>query len=636
MPKLPNVLDYGAQVSLRSNRVDLPGNADLIKGEAVANAAGVVVDLITEKAQRDNRMEYALAKDELTRADIAEREALKDRNDWDAFDADYTAGYQERSDKIIAERSLTDTDRTLLQADSNLIRERGRVVAGDLSRTMRLDQRRAEVGQALIDGIEEVGLSPPEQQNVIMQNKLDMVRGAIDEGAYTEVEGTALLQKFVAAASTASLESMENEIALAEIDLSLAHRNARGAITQDEIFNDEGSGSIADFLPRHELIAMKKKLEDAIEIDDYQALGFDTSDEAWRLFDDPNEIKEREAYIRKTLKDHPKARAEALLRSGQRGERHRVADGLERQDTFHELTNAIRATDGMAPLDPTMLASLHYTEQKHLLDLQKQVAEKREWADSTAWDSREKWDTLSDAEKAEVDFNGTYEHELNDEAKTVVNIPWKSTVAADRGAFMSADRNRAKAAVAAGANARGESGMTALQILDNVLPNTPLFDHKPGNTKADSADRQRWGQIADAYNSAVIAEGDTGKLTAERKRAILTEVLVQHVFLDETGRDPNIPAIAVLPGEREDMYLPIGDPQTIGGRQIHAPSTMVSIPPDLGGGNMAPKTWIVNQYSMWNVDNAEPDEDELNHIWAILVTEDFYAAQARIIELATK
>lgn len=587
-------------------------------------------------------MEYALAKDELIKADIAEREMLKDRNDWDAFDQDYTSGYQGRANEILAKRKLTDTDRALLQADSDLIRERGRVVAGDLSRVMRLDQRRAEVGQALIDGIEEVNLSPPEQQNVIMQNKLDMVRGAIDEGAYTEQEGTEILQKFVAAASTASLSSMDAEIALAEIELSLAHRTARGPISQEEIFNGEGSNSIADFLPKHELVAMKEKLEDEIEIDEYQRIGLEASDEAWDLFDDPSEIKEREAYIREKLKDQPKARVEAQLRSSQRGERNRVADGLERQDTVTDLTNTIYETGGTAQLDPNRLASLHRTEQEHLRRLQKQVAEDREWAISTDWDAREAWDAMSDAEKAETNFNtdpndpdkGTWVGLDADGEK--INFPWRTTVAADRAEFMSADRGRAQAAVAAGANTRGEGGMTALQILDNVLPNTELFDHKPGNTKADADNRQRWGMIADAYNNAVIAEGDVAKLTAERKREILTEVLVQHVYLDETGRDPHIPAIAVLPGEREDMYLPINKPQLIGGKEIWPSSTIVRIHPDLGGGSMAPKTWITNQYSMWNTDNKAPDEDELAHVWAIMVTEGQFAAQARIMELATK
>ena len=633
MPKLPSVLDYGARPSLRSNRIDLPGNADIIKGEAVANAAGVVVNLLTEKAQRDNRMEYALAKDELTRADIAEREALKDRGDFEKFDEDYTTGYQARSTEIIATRKLTNTDRALLTAESDLIRERGRVVAGDLSRVMRLDQRRGEVGLALENGIEEISLSPPEQRNVIMENKLDMIRGAIDEGAYTEQEGTALLQKFVAAASTASLDSMENEDALAEINLSLAHRNAEGPITQDEIFAEQGSGSIADFLPKHELMAMKEKLEAAIEIDDYQRIGFETSDESWELYRDPNQIKEREAYIRKTLKDNPKARAEALLRSGQRGERHRVDAGLERQDTMQELTNAIRATGGVAPLDPTKLASLHPTEQAHTLALQKQVAEDREWALSTAWESREKWDSMSDAEKVATDFDGSYQSTAGDGTK--INIPWKSTVAADRAEYMSADRAQAKARQSAGTSNFG--GLTQSQMLDAVLPTTELFDRKPGNTKGDASDRQRWGVIADRFNNALTAAGQGGEdITGPRMREILTEVLAQHVFIDETGRDPFLPAVAVLPGERDDIYLPIATPQMIGGREIHAPSTLVDIPKSLGGGRMAPKTWINNQYEMWNTNNSSPDEDEMNHVWAILVTEGFHPAQARIIELATK
>ena len=265
MPKLPDVLDYGARPSLRSNRVDQvrPGGVEV--AESVAQAASTFAQMYGEKKTKDSRLQYALAKNEIMGLDLAQREGLKERTDWDAFDEDYSTGFNTGRDEIMARYNrLSGSDRALLQSESDLIREKGRVAAGNLARGMEIDQGRADIILGLDVALEAIQIEDPENQNALMLQALETVMAATEgETAwFTEQEAETMVQTFVGKAAVNSLDKMDNEDMIAEIELSLAHRDARGPITREDIANDKGSGSIADFLHASVLKDMLEKAKE--------------------------------------------------------------------------------------------------------------------------------------------------------------------------------------------------------------------------------------------------------------------------------------------------------------------------------------------------------------------------------------
>lgn len=633
MAKFPNVLDYGNRPSLRSNRIDMPGSENEILGDALANAAGVVVDLVTQKTERDNRLEFALAKNELIKADIEEREKLKDREDHEAFDPDYTEAYTGRSDTILAEHKLTGSDRALLSAESDLIRERGRVYAGDLARGVYHGLVRSDIAQAHVDSLKNLGMAPPEEQNEIIDNFLEMVQGAMEIGAIADDDGVNAMQAFVTAGSTQALEDMDADVRLAELELSRAYQKKNGAVDRDSILAGGGSGSIADFLPLHELNKMIKATEDELEVDLMQDVANAANDAAWEAFKDPAQWKERELFIRDFEGMTAKARKEANILNEQERNKYISNDAYNRQQTRQTLANALYASDGTAQLDPGMLTSLLPAERASVEALQRLLRENKEFADQTKWYAYEYWDNMSLEDKA--NWNSNDEFEITDAEGNKQSIQWRTEIHADRARQMSAESTAAR-------NARGSGGvedgsLTDTQLLhDTLIATTTLFPDGKPTAASNTDDQQRWAQISLKFHDELLREGRDGKVTHKRRQEILTEVLAKHVLLDEFGRDPVVPGVSVLPEQLEDRYLPITEPYDFNGVMVHPNVNKLRIPDDLGGGEVVPVPWIINMYKSSHPNSLEPNEDTIKHIWAIIASEDFYAAAARIAEMAEK
>lgn len=226
--------------------------------EEFATAARTFAQLAGEKKAKDDRLNYSLAKNELLQADIASRESLNDREDFDKFDADYTNGYQQRAEQVFGKYALSPSDRALLGAESDMIRTRGRVYAGDLSRQKRLDWQRGELESNLDASAEQVMVAPPDLQADLLNTQLESITAAIEQGVLGDADGKAMARTYTKAVATGALEKMDPEDRIKELELSLAHRDARGAISPEELAKGGGTGSIADYL--HADVA-KKMLE---------------------------------------------------------------------------------------------------------------------------------------------------------------------------------------------------------------------------------------------------------------------------------------------------------------------------------------------------------------------------------------
>jgi hypothetical protein len=139
-----------------------------------------------------------------------------------------------------------------------MIRTRGRVYAGDLSRQKRLDWQRGELESNLDASAEQVMVAPPDLQADLLNTQLESITAAIEQGVLGDADGKAMARTYTKAVATGALEKMDPEDRIKELELSLAHRDARGAISPEELAKGGGTGSIADYL--HADVA-KKMLE---------------------------------------------------------------------------------------------------------------------------------------------------------------------------------------------------------------------------------------------------------------------------------------------------------------------------------------------------------------------------------------
>ena len=568
MPRLPTVETYGARPSLRSTRVDLPGNADVIMGDALANAANTFAQMAVEKKQKDDRLQYALAKDDLLEADMASREELKDRTDYDEFDNSYSTNFNTRRDEILGKYKLTSSDRALLASESDLIRERGRVKIGDTARTMRIDDERAQLQSNVDRALEEIMLEDsPDLANQRLLSVLEQVDASVERGNHTEVEGEKIRQNVVQAAAVGSLDTMGAKERLEELELSMAHRRARGPITAEDIAAGKGSGSIADFLHADmvtEMIEQSKK-QNAMEDEIGQA--YEIVDAARAIYQ--TDSKGLMSEIRKLSQGKPakvRQRAEAMGR--QVAEERRIAKNEERDTILNRFGEILRETDEtgnfvhtleslpaeeMAKLTPGQVTQIE--RYFKLLRNGRQFGAYTNWHDEQVEDgtivkpSYSTWTRMTDAEKAAVDLSHPMWHTNLEQAV------WKQM----------ADEQES---IRDGKGPAANKVQTNDQILMDVMVGEVGF---PRTGRSDAEDMQYQmmrSRVADEIARVQEAEFGGAEAPFERRKEIVRQVVSEQVWKRDAGMfgwlhrmdaslDEAVPVATVHPDEYDEYFVPI-------------------------------------------------------------------------------
>ena len=70
MATIPQAIDYGARPSLRTSRVDVPGQGELAVADAVERAASTFTQVMVERKEKQDRFNYSMAKQEFLTADL--------------------------------------------------------------------------------------------------------------------------------------------------------------------------------------------------------------------------------------------------------------------------------------------------------------------------------------------------------------------------------------------------------------------------------------------------------------------------------------------------------------------------------------------------------------------------------------
>jgi hypothetical protein len=657
MPRLPDVTDFGARPSLRTDRIDPVYPEGVEVAEAISNAALAFAEAYGQQQQKDSRIKYALAKNEIMAMDLQVRQGLAERQDFENFDEAYTQDFVSGANEILGRHGnrFTKEDAALFQSEINLMRERGRATVAEFAKGLEVDLGRADTVTALEQFTEFAHMTSGEERNDYIEQGLETVKAAEEEGWYTEEEADALTHTFATTLATDSLGNMDAEDRLAEVQLAILWREKHGKpLSKEDAAAGLGSGSIGDFLSLSALRKIEKATEDEIDIEGYMAAGQDASDSAWDLYDGIDQVRQREAHVREMTKGDPRARTEGMLRVRQRQNSEEGAERLEQNSQYQDLYNGQIESDGAAQLDPGVLSKLPPSLQEDLRGIQKQELEGAGWAASTSWEAREAWEGLTDGQKARTIFHtdppeyqekllqemGFTEEEIAAAGLWTDNYgnqhAWRATTAADRASYMLADRAQALARVRAGGSKDHTGSLSQEQLLERALVTSPYFEVKP-TVASEPEVREAWMRISDEYNSQLVELHDQGVTIDDTKRKeVLANIMIKEVSIRRKLGDDDVLYAGMLPEDYAEGYIEHD-------REIRivpgeAPTTLdtalMQIPERYGGvagEKQYVRDWIKKRIASSNNEPVdEIDIDEIEEVWFYLLTQGWDAAEARI------
>lgn len=616
MATIPQVIDYGSRPSLRSSRVDVPGQGELAVADAIARAASTFGQVMVERKEKQDRFNYSMAKQEFLTADLAQREALKDDRDYESFDEKYRTGLGADRDRITEKYQLTPHDRAIFDAEADLIRERGAAGVGEFRRKIEIDDKLAKLDSSLAMAREKIMLADPMTRNDILLTTLDSITALEDELLLTDEQAEAKRQEFVQDVALASLTAMDPIEREKVLEASLAHRKAGGALSAEDIRADKGTGSIADFLHTDTAAKLLKATKKENEFDNTQRDAYAASDSAWEQFPELEQNAEREKRIVELTKDNPDARKDGLAANRLRQNAAIQTEALEHQAIMDDLEAMIDAGETFSGLPTGPRSKLTEGELKRLREYSQTSAENRGFADDNDWDAMQTWAAMTPSERANADLDGFMPTDPTKPGQD--QTKWKMVLTRKRMEFMQQQQTADQRGIAAGGS---EPGLTQTQMLENYLISTPFFDAKPtaGSSKEE---KDRWSRVFTAYDQAVINEGIEGKLTPTRRREIMAEVMRFEVFVAEDWAvDKKFPLAAISDEQVKRSYIPLDEP--LGPNKQTAYTTMITIPATATGPGFTGSAyqWLLTTGKSLDRNNEFPDEELLEQAYFYLVTD---------------
>lgn len=557
MPTIPKVTDYGARPSLRSSRVDIPGAGDTGTGEALAKAADAFATIYGQQKTKDDRLNYSLAKNELLTADITEREKLREDEDYATYDERYSTGYNVARDEIYGRYpDISPADAKLLDSESDLIRERGRVQIGERARVVKIDNERGTIEENLVIAREQVQNESRAVANEVMLAQLENIKAGEENGIYKPAQALNLSQKFVSDTAHASLTGMDVEDRIEEIELTLAKRKAHGPIDIEDIRAGKGSGSIGDFLNKDVLVEMLRKAKAEHKQSSINSDVFAIVDQVTAALPetDARSLASRKKMAREMLDkgdpDYGTKRATLERVLGQRNNEDVAIKNLGVHEISQNLMDQIRDGKGFDELWEGDIQELSPQQQKFIKDFADNWQDNEGFADATNPDMAYAWSNFTPTQMVNAQINGA---------------EWRTQFTRD-------DWNRMIEVQKAYRDSPGKdpnifSGDSADAVLKNMLitGKRAVFDEVP---KPGSDDYERYLRIDKAVNDAITdaslaqwRETGSGKMLPQQIREITAQTVGQMVFIDDAFWNTEMHHAGLTEAERRsgDIYVDIDE-----------------------------------------------------------------------------
>lgn len=625
MPTIPSVLDYGAQPSLQTSRLDLPGQGNLAIADSIAAAAETFAQFKIEGKQKVDAFNYAMRIKELQSADLAQREKLKDDPDYESYDEKYIGGMQTDWDRITEKYPLDASDAAMAEAEGNLIRARGRSSVQEFRRIKEIDDKLATLDAAIALVKEEVHIAPPGESNALLLTALDLINAAEEQRLIDKIPAQAMRENLVQTVSRKKLQNMDAKERAEILRGSLKYRKKHGPITEKQIRANEGTGYIADFLYTADAKAMLEIAEKELEIDNAQEQGFATNDKAWEV--DPGLSSDAMTARMKTIRDaglSAEARkvAEAantrriLMEANIRSEGYREADDqlkvlIDDGAAWEELPGELRSV-----LPPAML--------KVRKDYADAARRQEDFPSVTSSDAVEAYAALSLQEQ--IDWspdNWMVRPPLLDPKR------WGDHVTRGQATAWTDAGGQLRRAVAAGKVP--EKGLTLTQQLEAVF----ILVMKKPTAASDHSAWKKWNRMLLKYHNAAIKLGGEDSLTEQQQIDLAMDITQFEVYERMAVFDISGTNWATMSQEQiERGYLKLGEPVPPFGFTAytmeldHSANAAIGMPAFKG----LAIDWLKEIGAAVNPseEGLEPDEEVLTEAWFYLVTTGPEAALNRL------
>lgn len=625
MPTIPQAVDYGARPSLRTSRVDLPGEGELALSEAVAVAADTFGRTMIERKVKQDAFNYSMSIKEYQTDDLAQREKLKDDREYEKFDEKYTAGMKLASDRITKKYKLPPNDRAIFDAETGLILARGRASVQDFRRTLEIDHKLAQLDGALELVKEEVLIAPPGEGNALLINALDLINAAEAELLIDQIPAQNKRTDLVQAVSKAKLEKMDPKERAEILRGSLKYRTERGPITIDQIRDGAGTGYIADFLHTDTASEMLEATEKELEIDTAQAEGYAANDEAWRV--NPGLGSEAQKARMKALKDADLS-SEARKAAEAANARQTLMEANIRQEGYREADDQLKdMIDGGLAWEETPGA---------LRSILPPGMHKTRKAYADAARAQEDFPSVTSSEAIEAYAALSLEEQIEWSPDNWMVTPplldakrWGDNVTRLQADAWTDAAGQYRRAIQAGRTP--EKGLTPTQQLDAVFT---LVMKKP-TAASDKATHQKWARLWLAYHNAAIKLGGTDALSPEQRIKLAMEITQFTVRERVFGFDKTDTNWATMSQDQiERSYLKLDERVPPFSQTAYEMDIDHDAIPELGLPAFKGKAidWLKNTGATVNPieQGIEPTQEVLEEAWFYLVTEGPGAALNRL------
>lgn len=567
MPRLPDVTDYGARPAISTGRRDPVHPEGLEVAEAVTNAARVFAQIYSDKQQKDSRINYALAKNEIMKLDLQTRRSLDERQDFENFDQAYTEAFTAGIDEITGRHfdRISPDDRLLLTSEIDLIRERGRVEVGAAAKALEVDLGQSSVTSFATEALDNIHMeTSQERRNELILQVLETFKAAEENGWFTAQETEAALQTFVASAAEQFLNNMDPNERLAELEYAREWRQRNGVIDRENLAQGQGSGSMGDYLPSYVLdkmirdtreVAAAKNIADVSVgiVDSVMALRRGTESDDIEAQRDMS-IQMLDETIGKDDENYGEYRQALLDELKERQAYEGAIVSAQNSEALAEMTNMIdqQVTDGKVPT----IADLRGSDIWPELSIEGRAAAERYVALRAEGDGYSladdddflyEWDSMTPAEKVEYFESAAFN---SAETKTrVTRATWESMAAEATAHRDSRDSSRPQRPDIYAGDAQDRRILMDMMIGENKIFTR---DYSPGDPSVQ-ARRQR--RIEAAVNRALVDESTrrwhrdgSGWMSPQEKRQIIGEILSQEIYV----RESNV-GIDYLKGDRRTI-----------------------------------------------------------------------------------
>ncbi|KPK74241.1 MAG: hypothetical protein AMJ84_00190 [Acidithiobacillales bacterium SM23_46] len=553
MARLPTVEDYGARPSLRSNRIDLPDKSGVELADALNRSIATFVNMAAEKKQKNDRLQYALAKNALIDAELEEREALKDDPDTETHDRRYREATARRREEVFGRYAMDPSDQELLTAESEVIFERGAVSVNDRAREVRNEKRLVELDGNLRRNAERIRLADPNTANDLMFTTLDQVDAAVEQTGLDPLEAEKMKQGFVQEVAQDRLTVMDPEVRVKELERSLMTRRTDGPITQEDIREGKGSGSIADFLPADTVKKMLDATKEELKTENVKGDVYDIIDTVTRMYGETDaaslSLRKRKAreMLDRNDPDYAQKRDFLEMELTQRNNEDKAVDEMARDEIVTTLSQAIEGGASYGQLDSGLLSLLDVPTKNQLRVYAERWQDNDGFAESTNEDMYYAWTRMPQGQRAKLNIN---------------TPEWKTQFTREDWNRLATEQKVIQDAQATGKDPNIYRGDPDDEVLRGLLVGpSGMFKRVP---PPGTAEYERYLRIDTEVNKRLVDESlrkynqtGSGYLSPQEVREITAQTVAERVFVREIGTDPERVAAGLTEDEKKKAYIPI-------------------------------------------------------------------------------